>query len=186
MGEGSRRKPKGTWHARHRGRRIHEENRHVSQEDGIDEAGKVARPRREDMPGNFSGVPRRVPTWSPGRERELGEKTMNHSAYCMMVRSTYDLWKKDAPKRETETYEYVMDRPTRTRKAKREKSDLDKLLDTQNAAYRKYNKGELDDDTLIDWCVRSIRRKKLGDVRDYEYLLGSDMRKAIEIACGRD
>lgn len=96
---------------------------------------------------------------------------MNHSAYCMMIRSTYDLWKPTKPKRrkKAQTYRYVETDPIKK-----------KLLATERAAQRKDEKGEFSNDAeIIKWCVNSIKRKKLGDVSRYRYDFGDIMAAAI-------
>lgn len=96
---------------------------------------------------------------------------MNHSAYCMMIRSTYDLWKPTKPKREKKAqyYRYVETDPIKK-----------KLLATERAAQRKDEKGEFSCDAeIVDWCVKSIKRKKLGDISRYRYNFGDIMAAAI-------
>lgn len=97
---------------------------------------------------------------------------MNHSAYCMMVRSTYDLWKKDKPKRQRKPMSY---------EAAPADPILKKLQATERACEKRDREGKFNSDfDAVQWCAKSIARKGLvQESKMYAYQFGDIMREAI-------
>lgn len=93
-----------------------------------------------------------------------------HMAYCMMVRAAYDLWPKGEKKRstaasapKTKSVKLVKKVVYPTISLRDVSEDAKPFVRTENAMRRKNADGELPDEEIVSWCVKSIRRKKLPD-----------------------
>lgn len=84
---------------------------------------------------------------------------MNHSAYCMMVRTFYNLFKKDNPKKASGSMKPKIKPPTVSLRGVSEAAAP--YVRTENSMRRKNANGELPDSDIQDWCFRSLSRKRL-------------------------
>lgn len=101
---------------------------------------------------------------------------MNHSAYCMMVRSVYPL------------LPGYNKRNSRPRQVKTAADPIkQKLIATEKACAKRDAENKFKDDKeCVDWCVKSFKRKKLEtwEVRPYQFDFGDIMYEAIREYCG--
>lgn len=101
---------------------------------------------------------------------------MNHSSYCMFVRSVYPL---------LPGYDKRSSRPRQPRAATNPIKQ--KLMATEKACARRDAENKFKSDReCVEWCVKSLKRKKLEtwEVWPHRYDFGDIMYKAIKEYCG--